>query len=361
MRAIRSIVALDLRMFFRNRQIVFFNFVMPVMLLVIFGLAFSRPTLQVAVGLVDLDHGAVSQAVRDGMQQNPTVRVSEYTEAQLPAAVARREVDLGVLVPAATSIGLAHGQPARVRVLKADPATPLGSLAQSLFGDVLFRAGAALGTTPLPLGYDAATVASRQRQSTYADFVTPGILSMAVFAFCLFSIVYVVAMRENGTLKRLELTPLTRGSFLASQVLVRLILMALQVAVLLGLAALFFGFRVAGSWWALAAVLAVAAPAYISLSYALGSFCDNSRVANGLINFAYTPQVFLGGVFFPVQSLPGALQTIVGYLPLTCLVTSVRRISVQGASLADVRLELLALVLWAVASFLVARRFFRWS
>jgi ABC-2 type transport system permease protein len=65
------------------------------------------------------------------------------------------------------------------------------------------------------------------------------------------------------------------------------------------------------------------------------------------------PQALLGGVFWPVTSLPDVLEPIARILPLTYAVEGLREVLVKGSDLASPTLQLDLGVLGAVVVILV--------
>ena len=73
------------------------------------------------------------------------------------------------------------------------------------------------------------------------------------------------------------------------------------------------------------------------------------------------PQFFFSGVFFSKNAAPEAIRPITNLLPLTFLNDALREISVQGATLWDVRTQILGLLVWIVLGFFLAVRLFRFE
>jgi ABC-2 type transport system permease protein len=51
----------------------------------------------------------------------------------------------------------------------------------------------------------------------------------------------------------------------------------------------------------------------------------------------------LGGVFVPVSLLPAPLQRLAAWLPITHVVDALRQVVLRGATLADIRADVLVL------------------
>ena len=78
------------------------------------------------------------------------------------------------------------------------------------------------------------------------------------------------------------------------------------------------------------------------------------------MNLVQVPMWVLSGVFFSSAHFPAAAQPVIHALPLTALNDALRAVMLDGASLAGVGGELLILSAWALLSFGLAVRLFRW-
>ncbi|MDQ1519265.1 MAG: type transport system permease protein, partial [Actinomycetota bacterium] len=79
----------------------------------------------------------------------------------------------------------------------------------------------------------------------------------------------------------------------------------------------------------------------------------------GLANGLFLVLLFLGGMAYPLDRLPGALEVVAKALPAAALSESLRGVLDAGRHFASG--ELVVLVLWAVAAPLAAAKFFRWE
>ena len=78
------------------------------------------------------------------------------------------------------------------------------------------------------------------------------------------------------------------------------------------------------------------------------------------MNLAMLPMWVLSGVFFSSSNFPAAVQPVIQALPLTALVDALRAVVLEGASLAAIRVELLTLTTWAIVTFAIGLRIFKW-
>jgi ABC-type multidrug transport system permease subunit len=72
------------------------------------------------------------------------------------------------------------------------------------------------------------------------------------------------------------------------------------------------------------------------------------------------PMFMCSGVFFSSHNFPDAMQPFIAALPLTVLNDALRAVMNEGAGLAEVGAKAGVLAAWAIGSFGLALRIFRW-
>ena len=78
-------------------------------------------------------------------------------------------------------------------------------------------------------------------------------------------------------------------------------------------------------------------------------------------NIVIFPQIFLSGVFYPIESMPDFIQPIAYLLPLSFISTGMREIAINGATLMEITSSLIGIGVWLVVSFILATRLFVWK
>ena len=79
------------------------------------------------------------------------------------------------------------------------------------------------------------------------------------------------------------------------------------------------------------------------------------------MNLVMLPMWLFSGVFFSSERFRDSAQSFIQALPLTQLVSALRRVLLEGAGFLDVAPALAILAAWAVVTFALALRFFRWT
>jgi ABC-2 type transport system permease protein len=107
----------------------------------------------------------------------------------------------------------------------------------------------------------------------------------------------------------------------------------------------------------------VAALTYIVAALALGVFISTLAKtqfqAMQIAFFTFLPQILLSGFMFPYAGMPKAAQYFAEILPLTHFIRLIRGVVLRGATLVDLRAELIALGIFIAFMLSVAIMRFR--
>jgi ABC-2 type transport system permease protein len=153
----------------------------------------------------------------------------------------------------------------------------------------------------------------------YESFVGIGTVGLVVPLSCIFAGLSVIVDRQSGAQRELLAAPVPRGFLVIGNLVVALGLSALQVVVLVSLAALrgaSFHLTVSGVAWFAAAALLFTVFMY-GVAEALASRIGKQEEYIGATPAVAILPFFLAGALFPIGAMPGVLATIAKFMPLT--------------------------------------------
>lgn len=183
---------------------------------------------------------------------------------------------------------------------------------------------------------------------TEFESYVPGTLIFAVIMLIFLASMTIAREIETGTLRRLQLTPMTAldllGGTTAALVLVGTVSFGLAFAV-----ALAVGFRSEGPLWLTILVGAVTCLCVIGLGMMVASFTRRVSQAFVVANFPMALMMFFSGVIYPLPKVTlftvgGRAIGLYDILPPTHAVAALNKVLVMGQSLGDVVYELSALL-----------------
>jgi len=313
-----------------------------------------------------LQVGVVTPQINPGGGSAPALRFAQALEAE-PAlevvkvadeAAGRRQVDDGridaLVITAAGSPGPASQLPPVTVVVPGEDVQVEGPIVQAAA-----RAVAAAQGQQVPLGgvpgltIERVDLPSGQRPSTIS-FAAPAMVTTFAFLFT-FMLTSVAFLRErsSGTLDRLLASPITKWEILAGYLGGFLPFAAIQAALVLGYAIVILDATVAGSLWLVVVVLVLLVIGVVNLGIALSFFARNELQVVQFIPLVLLPQVFLGGLFWPVQTLWEPLTWLSILFPVTHAVRALRHVMLGGAGIEEIATDLWALLGFAVAMVLL--------
>jgi ABC-2 type transport system permease protein len=165
----------------------------------------------------------------------------------------------------------------------------------------------------------------------YVNYVTPGVLLVAVAAVSQGTAIAVAMDMTEGIIGRFRTMAIWRGSVLAGHVLGSMIQTMISLAVVTG-AALLVGFRPSASpvdWILAMGVLALLSLALTWLCVAFGLVTGSVETASNLpMPLMILP--FLGSGFVQTGSLPAGLRWFADYQPFTPIIDTLRGLLIGG-------------------------------
>jgi len=123
----------------------------------------------------------------------------------------------------------------------------------------------------------------------------------------------------------------------------------IQALVVLGYATIVLGVVIAGPPWLVLLTLAILVIGVVNLGIALSFYARNELQVVQFIPLIFVPQIFLGGMFWPVQTLWPPLRYLSQVFPVTHAVEALREVMIGGSGFAAVAGRLAALMAFAVA------------
>ena len=204
-----------------------------------------------------------------------------------------------------------------------------------------------------------------------ATYYLPGMIASGVLLIGVQSLaVDIAGERADGTMKRLASTPLPVASWFLGKIGQVLVTGALQLALLLAVAALAFGVDLPtdpGTWARFAGIWLLGLATTSLLGVALSRLPRSGRSATAVIVPITVVLQFVSGVYLPFSQLPGWLQSVASAFPLRWLAQGARSVflppefaAAEPSGSWDLPSVVLWLGVWLVVGLGVTLVTFRW-
>ncbi len=364
MRTLLRLTVANLQSLIRDRAALFWTFFFPVMFVLLFGAIFSSSgsTSKFPLGVVDQDGTPAGLALRQALEQSGVFDVKTGSLDQEKQAMQNGDVAGIVVIPSGLGAALAgHPTGGQLEVgVYTDPGRQTtGQIINQVVRQIVngFNMQAANAKPILSIGNQSLA----STDISFVSYLVPSILAMALMQLGVFACVPLVEQREKGILKRLGATPLPRWSLVGSNILVRLIVAAIQTLLILGIGVVAFNVSITGNLLAIGGIVFLGAAMFLSLGYLMAAFLKTEEQANGVTQVVQMPMMFLSGIFFPFAMLPDFLGQIGRVMPLTYLADAMRQTMVNAPALAPLSVDVAIIGGWLVICLGISVRFFRWE
>jgi ABC-2 type transport system permease protein len=191
----------------------------------------------------------------------------------------------------------------------------------------------------------------------YKHYMVPGILvALVTLIGTLLTAQNIAREKELGTLEQLNVTPITRGQFIAAKLLPFWVLGLVDLAIGLVVARLVFAVPIRGSLLLLFGSAAIYLVTALAIGLWISTLVDTQQQAMFVTFFVMNVYLLMSGLFTPVDSMAPWVQTVSQVNPVRHFVTISRAILIKGAGLREIAQPLATLVLFGVVTLTLAIR-----
>jgi len=332
------------REFVRDRMALFWTFAFVVFFALMFGLAVGyswEPAIRVAV--VSDNGGAIARRlvaelrridVFDVVEASPSDGDTLWQNGSVQALVAVTDeaaaaTERGVAAPISITYDAADR---RLRAL-----TPVVNAALSR----------AIGTPDEGSRLVSSAIARRRPGPRAVDLFVPGVLTMLLMQLGLFGAsMPMISLRVQGVLRRLRATPLPPLVIVAAPIAVRLVIVALQMAVITAVARLVFGVTLQRTGVAAVGMAALGTASFIAVGLLIAATARTVESGNVLASALQVPMLFLSGILFPIDAAPAFLRPAMSIWPTTHLGDALRQTMVGAQPVYGLTANTMVLAAW---------------
>ncbi|WP_099209790.1 ABC transporter permease [Thermococcus henrietii] len=301
-----------------DKRLLSYALITPIVLMVLFGLAFGGHVHDVKVVVVNDDGSFGSEFI--GNLNASTFSVSR-AETLGDALKELREGKCWAVI-------YFPENPGEIRVYLDRSNTYIADAVVSGINAALMRTLEENGLRlPVRVSYNAVY----GRNAKFMDTFLPGVMSLAVFLIStVLSILSFIGERNLGTLDRALASPLSEGEVVLGYSIASGVIGTIQAAIMLAIAVFGFGVNVEGSLFLAFALVALLAIVGVNLGILLSNLARNEAQAVQFVPMIVVPTFLLSGIFWPVEAIPKYLRPFSYLLPPTYAVDSLRSVMIRG-------------------------------
>jgi ABC-2 type transport system permease protein len=331
LRVIGANLVVNIKMFSREKSVMFFTIAFPIILILVFGTIFlNQDNASFDLYVQDLDQTNSSAQLVKILELDGRFKITTVDPAINATRYAKDEkVNLLLVIPSGYErafvrrLGLVGGIPSAAfrdtnasvtltYIYDASASSTFMKIKILQFGFALVNQGMS-GQSPFIRAAETSMLTKKYR---FIEFFVPGIIAMSVMTSSLSGAVNMNAeLRQKGVIRKLSTTPITRTDWILSNVLYQFTLAVISTMAILVVSYAVFSVRLQINAW-LFVFIVLEVFAFGGIGMILTRVANEAESATAAANFIMFPMMFLSGSFFPLEMMPGFLQTIARILPL---------------------------------------------
>lgn len=312
-------------------------FVLPVIMLFIFGYGINLDSRGLRVGLVLEDTSVEARRFADSLYGSPYLRISaEEDRAKMARALVKGKVRGFVVVPQDFSEKLQRRSDTAPLLIVTDGSEPntanfVQNFVQSAWEGWLQERAARRGERE----QTAVTLEPRfwfNPSAESRNYLIPGSITiiMTVIGALLTSLV-VAREWERGTMEALLASPVTRAELLLSKLIPYYVLGILSLLICVAVSVLLLGVPFRGSFAVLWLVGSLFLGSALGLGLLLSTTTRNQfNAAQAALNAAFLPAVILSGFIYEIRSMPAVIRGVTYLVPARYFVTAMQTLFQAG-------------------------------
>jgi ABC-2 type transport system permease protein len=342
--------------------------IVPILQLLVLSNAATFLILNTPTYVVDFDRSTASRGLVTRFAASGHFRVDGQSASLDLAndAMLRGDVTMVLTIPPDFETSLLRTGAAPIQLsVNAEKGSAAGivqAYASSIVSAYAAELAAMRGGEALPIRGRAARIDVRTRNwynaaLNYKHYMVPGILvALVTLIGTLLTAQNIAREKELGTLEQLNVTPITRGQFIAGKLLPFWILGLIDLTIGLLVGRFVFGVPMRGSVLLLFGSAAVYLVTALAIGLWISTVAETQQQAMFVTFFVMNVYLLMSGLFTPIDSMAPWVQTISQANPVRHFVTISRAILIKGAGLREIAPPLLALVAFGIVTLTLAIR-----
>lgn len=357
-RRVLTLAGRIIRQFTRDRRTMALLFIAPLLIMTILQFVLNSTSNSVTLGIVPPAGSAgtaLAQRLQTQASEQGSLTLKTVAADQVDSTLKNGDADGVLIFPDDFAAQTLAGQSPTL-TLRLEGSNP--ALAQQLRGlvAILVSGLKQQGQATLPGSTTAANAIAIDAQYLYGgpeytqtDALAPLFIGLFSFFFVfLLTSVSFLRERSQGTIERLLVSPLSRTELVLGYVAGFMVFALAQSLVILLYVVGVLRVHYAGNLALLFLVTTLLTIGGVNMGIFVSAFARNELQVIQFIPLLIVPQALLGGLFFPVATLPVVLKQIAYVLPLTYANFALKDVMLKGFGIDAITGEIAFLVGFAL-------------
>ena len=322
-------------------------FIFPIMVMCVMPWVMNQEVKNIRVDVVDHDRTTQSQQLVHRIEASRYFlfngQKASYAEALRDVEQSRADLILeikdGQYLIAANAVNGTKGSIGSSylsQIITSGNLTPLNSKLSSLNSKLLYN-----------------------KHQSYKVYMIPALMGILMMMLCGFlPALNIVGEKETGTIEQINVTPVSKWSFILAKLIPYWLIGLLVLTVCLVLSWLVYGITCQGPLWLVYLLAMLLALFFSSLGLVISNYSDTMQQAMLVMWFFVVCLMLLSGLFTPTRSMPDWAHLTTYVNPMHYFIDAIRTVFIRGGQLSDIVHQVAALgalagltASWAIVSY----------
>ncbi|HEY3274989.1 MAG TPA: ABC transporter permease [Syntrophorhabdaceae bacterium] len=336
---------------FRDKRMIFFLFVTPVIQLVLFGYVATFDVNSIRTAFYDLDKSPQSRELEGRLRESGYFRIDYRpgSPEELRELVDRGKVLCAVQVNTNFAKDLKRGIPTRVQVIVDGTDSNTAMIAMGYINTVIAKYSKEMAPqgsiVPHLSKIEFRTRVWYNPDLRSRNYMVPGVIALIIMLTCLLlTSMAVVREREVGTMEQLMVTPIKPLELILGKTVPFAAIGFFDMALVTAVGVFWFGIPIKGAFLFLFLCTAVYLLPVLGIGLYISTISKTQQQAMMATFFFFQPAILLSGFATPIENMPMVFQYITYLNPLRYFLVIVRGIFLKGVGITVLWPEVTALL-----------------
>lgn len=373
MRAIFIIIKKEFRQVFRNKQMLGIIFIMPIFQLLLLANAATFEMKNIKIGFVDADNSASSRQLLSKFKASNYFDIvgQLHNIKEGEKALETRKVDAYFVLETNFEKNLFRENKSNTFIVVNAIDGAKASLAANYISNVILDFNNDFRRENIHISDIGTNINVLKNikidyqfwynpELNYYNFMVPGLLVLLVALVGLFVAgMNIVREKEIGTIEQLNVTPIKKHELIIGKLLPFWIIGLFSLGFGLTIGKLVYDIPIVGSIGLLYLVAMVFMVVTLGIGFLISTITETQQQSMFITWFFTIVFILLSGLFTSIENMPNWAQAITYFNPLRYFMDSVRMILLKGSGFEDVYMNIIYLLIYAVAINTIAVRMYK--
>jgi ABC-2 type transport system permease protein len=332
--------------------------IFPIMIMCVMPWVMNMEVKNIVVDVVDLDRSTQSQQLVHDIEHNNyfIFHAQKPTYADALQDIEHAEADVVLVIPQDYAKDLTLGRQPQVLIAANAVNGTKGSMGSAYLSQIVT---AHAMPNAAAIQQKMSTLFLYNKNQNYKLFMIPALFAIVMMLMTGFlPTLNIVGEKETGTIEQINVTPVSKWSFILAKLIPYWIIALFVITVCLLLAWLVYGLTPAGPVWLIYLLAMLLALFFSAFGLIISNYSDNMQQAVFVMWFFVVCIMLLSGLFTPTRSMPQWAYLTTYINPMHYFIDGMRTVFIRGGGFQSIGHQLLALLVialfmatWAVRSY----------